>query len=95
MLCILFAVIISACAPPEEGNAILGVGPLSIYAVGPVDILPTTRIEVEGAGFLPEGAGSHTLWLTNPLGLNVLVEGTLDGDNKLSAPLGEALSAVT
>ena len=94
MLCVLIALATSACGPPQEGSAILGVGPLSIYAVGPVAILPTTRIEVEGSGFLPEGSGSHTLWLTNSLGLNVLVEGTLDGDNKLTAPLGEALSAV-
>jgi len=86
---------LQACSPPQEGNAILGVGPLSVFAVGPSDLLPTTRLEIEGSGFLPEGSGSHTLWLTNSLGLNVLVEGNLDADNKLSAPLGEALNAIT
>ena len=81
---------LQACSPPQEGNAILGVGPLSVFAVGPSDLLPTTTLEIEGSGFLPEGSGSHTLWLTNSLGLNVLVEGKLDAENKLSAPLGEA-----
>ena len=73
----------------------MGIGPLSIFAVGPLEILPTTLLEIEGSGFLPEGGGSHTLWLTNPLGLSVLIEAELASETKLQAKLGEALSAIT
>ena len=93
MFCGLILGVLGACAPEEGGVSSIETGELVITAIGPTEILPYTELEIQGSGFLSPEAGAQTLWVTNPLGLNVLLETQFVDANTIRAPLGEALSA--
>jgi hypothetical protein len=68
--------------------------PLSISQWGPAAMLPGTKLQIQGTGFAPEGAGDHTVWVRGNAGtypIDILMEGVRVDSNTLEASIGDLL----